>query len=359
MDPSQRSLYTLLEASEDNLYVAKDAAASSTKAQQRTSGWRRYIAPVVLLGTMIPTTFLLLHVFQARTTRNHIQPNNNSNNNSSSSKPNFINYQIYDSINDVYEYDHQLQKQQQTAGRHNVHLVPTLSVGLDSMCIGVITVSLIGLLGVAKGNRRLMNLYFGFVMVFISIQALFAVKGFLSGADWVRDALDRSWTNAYETDKDLIRDLQSEFNCKGFFDGEDRSLETNMGYEGHLPNCSDILEMTFGSRLERLGTTILWIRLIQLAGVMLLSILFRYLTILDQSDADKDEEALEAQQQSKMLDGSSQSGYYFLTEKQMADCDAHVPLLLRQEGDEDDIDCDDASSVVLSDDGSQITIVVA
>lgn len=47
-------------------------------------------------------------------------------------------------------------------------------------------------------------------MVFISIQALFAVKGFLSGADWVRDALDRSWTNAYETDKDLIRDLQSE-----------------------------------------------------------------------------------------------------------------------------------------------------
>jgi len=96
---------------------------------------------------------------------------------------------------------------------------------------------------------------------------------------------------------------------------------------------------------------------------MLLSILFKYLTILDESDAEKDEEALEAQQQSQMLDGSSQSGYYFLTEKQMADCDAHVPLLLCQEEeedeDEDDIDCDDASSVVLSDDGSQITIVVA
>ncbi|KAG0058832.1 hypothetical protein BGZ90_004749 [Linnemannia elongata] len=316
MDSSYRSSYTLLESSEDNLYVAKEAAASSTKAQQRTIGWRRYIAPVVLLGTM-----------------------------------------IYDGINDVYEYDQQPQKQQQTAGRHNVHLVPTLSVGLDSMCIGVIAVSLIGLLGVAKGNRRLMNLYFGFVMVFISIQALFAVKGFLSGAEWVRDALDRSWTNAYETDKDLIRDLQSEFNCKGFFDGEDRSLETSTGYEGHLPNCSDILEKTFGSRLERLGATILWIRLIQLAGVLLLSILFKYLAILDQADADKDEEALEAQQQSQMmLDGSSKSGYY-LTEKQMAECDAHVPLLLCQE--EDDSDCDDASSVVSSDDGSQITIVVA
>lgn len=95
--------------------------------------------------------------------------------------------------------------------------------------------------------------------------------------------------------------------------------------------------------------------------------------MLDQSDADKDEEALEAQQQSQMmLDGSSKSGYYFLTEKQMADCDVHVPLLLCQEEegeddggvrelytDENDSDCDDASSIVLSDDGSQITIVVA
>ncbi|KAF8935518.1 hypothetical protein BGZ47_009903 [Haplosporangium gracile] len=212
-----------------------------------------------------------------------------------------------------------------------------------------------------------MNLYFGFVMVFISIQALFAVKGFLSEADWVRDALDQSWTNAYETDKDLIRDLQFEFNCKGFFDGEDRSLETSIGYEDQLPSCSDILEKTFGSRLERLGTTILWIRLIQLAGVLLLSILFKYLAILDQSDIDKEEEALEAQH-SEMLD-SSRSKYYFLTEKQMADSDVHVPLLLCQEDeedgsirelytDEDDSDCDDVS-VVSSDDGSQIIIVVA
>ncbi|KAF9096902.1 hypothetical protein BGX23_010213 [Mortierella sp. AD031] len=185
------------------------------------------------------------------------------------------------------------------------------------MCIGAIAVSLIGLLGVAKGNRRLMNLYFGFVMVFISIQALLAVKGALSGADWVKDALDRSWTNAYETDPDLIRDLQIE----GFHDAEDRSLDTNTGYEGHLRNCSDILEMDFGKRLERLGTTVLWIRLIQLAGVLLLSFLFKYLVILDQSNLDKEreeEEALQAQQ----LMAADKSGYYFLTEKQISEMDA-------------------------------------
>ncbi|KAF9130852.1 hypothetical protein BGW39_002546 [Mortierella sp. 14UC] len=296
------------------------------------------------------------------TTRIHSQVN--PVNSTTNTAANFINFQIFDSIAD----------QQQSpppphpplSGRHNIHLVPTLSVGLDSMCIGVIAVSLIGLLGVARGNRRLMSLYFGFIMVFISIQALFAVKGFLSGADWVRDALDRSWTNAYQTDPDLIRDLQSEFNCKGFHDGEDRSLETSTeGYEGHLPNCSDILEQTFGRRLERLGSTILWIRLMQLAGVLLLSILFKYLAILDQSDLDKEEQLEEAQQ--LHLQGDSKAGYYFLTKKQMADSDAHVPLMLCQEEEEEeevlklytDDDEQDDASVVSSDEGSQITIVVA
>lgn len=106
-----------------------------------------------------------------------------------------------------------------------------------------------------------------------------------------------------------------------------------------------------------------------------MSILFKYLALLDQSDVDdKEERALEAQQQSGMLDGSSKAGYYFLTEKQMADSDAHVPLLLCQEEEDEDDDCirelytdgddgdydfEDALSVAVSDDGSQITIVVA
>ncbi|KAF9924213.1 hypothetical protein FBU30_005775 [Linnemannia zychae] len=299
----------------------------------------------------------------ARTTRNNA---------------NYINYQVYDGATDIIQ-DHtttpnkyqQHSQEGTSSGRHNIQLVPTLSIGLDSMCIGVIAVSVIGLLGVARGNRRLMNLYFGFVMLFISIQVLFAVKGFLSGEDWVRDALDRSWTNAYETDPDLIRDLQYEFNCKGFHDADDRSLETTTDkeetlYNGQLPNCGDILQSNFGSRLERLGTMILCIRLIQLAGVFLLSILFKYLTILDQADYDQDE--LESQQSSENV---HKAGYY-LTEKQLADADAYVPLLLSQEAEEeeeeeerarrewyagDDSDCDDAS-VVLSDDGSQITVVV-
>jgi len=114
-----------------------------------------------------------------------------------------------------------------------------------------------------------------------------------------------------------------------------------------------------------------------LAGVLLLSILFKYLAIMDQSDMDR--EQLEAQQQQE-----SKSGYYFLTEKQVAEADAHVPLLLSCEDDDDEEEerqklyaddhddlegAYDASLVSSSDsdldldsdseDGSQIAIVVA
>ncbi|KAF9902506.1 hypothetical protein EC991_004838 [Linnemannia zychae] len=243
------------------------------------------------------------------TTRAYSQVNpTNSNINTG---PNFINLQVFDGIKELEQSSPS--PSPPLSNRHNIHLVPTISVGLDSMCIGVIAVSLIGLLGVARGSRRLMNL----------------------------------------------------FNCRGFNDGEDRSLETSTeGYEGHLPSCSGILEQTFGKRLEHLGATIFWIRFIQLAGVLLLSMLFKYLAIMDQSDLDK-EGSLEEAQHSHLL-GDSKSGYY-LTEKQMADSDAHVPLLLCQEEQEEeevlemyaDDDGEDDASVVSSDDGSQITIVVA
>jgi hypothetical protein len=42
--------------------------------------------------------------------------------------------------------------------RNGITLTPTLSIGVDIMGIGVVLVSVMGLLGVAKGCRRLMNL---------------------------------------------------------------------------------------------------------------------------------------------------------------------------------------------------------
>ena len=52
-----------------------------------------------------------------------------------------------------------LQAQNQQAGvmQHGITLIPTLSVGVDIMGIGVVLVSVMGLIGVAKGCNRLMH----------------------------------------------------------------------------------------------------------------------------------------------------------------------------------------------------------
>lgn len=41
---------------------------------------------------------------------------------------------------------------------YTIALIPTLSAGVDIMGIGVVLVSIMGLFGVAKGSRRLVNL---------------------------------------------------------------------------------------------------------------------------------------------------------------------------------------------------------
>ncbi|KAF9437652.1 hypothetical protein BGZ76_011766 [Entomortierella beljakovae] len=217
-----------------------------------------------------------------------------------------------------------LQSQNLQAGsmQYGITLIPTLSVGVDIMGIGVVLVSIMGLFGVAKGCRRLMNLYFGFVLVFIAVQLGSAVFGFINGTSWVQDALEKSWSKAYETDKGLIQDLQDEFVCKGFKSDDDMSTPTSRNSDIYLPPCAEILQTRFGQRLQRLGSIVLCIRMIQLTGVLLLSILFRHLASVDQSDDDIDE------------DRSDEESLYFKSEKQIEDEDARVPLLL-EEDDED------------------------
>ncbi|KAF9356831.1 hypothetical protein BGX26_004690 [Mortierella sp. AD094] len=200
---------------------------------------------------------------------------------------------------------------------------------MDSMCIGVVLISLMGLFGVTKGNRRIMNLYFACVVVFIFIQGLFAIRGFLAGESWVQNVLDISWDAAYDSNPDLIKDLQKEFNCQGFNDQSDRSLELPLEADEHLPPCSGVLEMSFGKRLNKLASVILCIRLAQLAGVLLLSILFKYLAAMDRQEQNMDEE-----QEVTVTRFSEKHGYYF-NEKQDEEANARVPLLSVEEMDED------------------------
>ncbi|KAI1319296.1 hypothetical protein EDD11_004433 [Mortierella claussenii] len=179
-----------------------------------------------------------------------------------------------------------------------------------------------GLFGVAKGCKRLMNLYFALALCFTAVQVGHAVIGFISGPSWIQEALENSWDKAYESDKRLIRELQNELHCQGFQTQDDRGIEMPLGPQTYLPPCAEILQARFGRRLQRLGSMILCIRLIQMTGVFLLSILFQYLAEsekADKSDQDQDQD---------------QDSAYFRSEKQIEDEYARIPLLA---GEDDDL----------------------
>ncbi|KAF9951544.1 hypothetical protein BGZ72_006964 [Mortierella alpina] len=224
-----------------------------------------------------------------------------------------------------------LQTQSSQAGslQHGITLTPTFSVGVDIMGIGVVVVSIMGLLGVAKGCKRLMNLYFVLVLCFIAVQAVYAITGFMSGTSWILEALEKSWDRAYDTDKGLIRDLQIEFNCQGFSSQDDRAVLVPRSFEEPVPFCADILQQRFGKRLRRLGSLILCIRLIQLTGVLLLSILFKHLAMMEQTEEEQ-------------TDSGDEECGYFKSEKQLEDEGARVPLLSGEDEDLPRYSLDDA-----------------
>ncbi|KAF9392162.1 hypothetical protein BGX21_011073, partial [Mortierella sp. AD011] len=71
---------------------------------------------------------------------------------------------------------------------------------MDSMSVGVVLISFMGLIGVIKKSRRIMNLYFACVVVSIFIQGLFTIRGFLIGKGRVHNV----------SNLDLINKLQKE-----------------------------------------------------------------------------------------------------------------------------------------------------
>ncbi|KAG0332662.1 hypothetical protein BG004_001154 [Podila humilis] len=216
---------------------------------------------------------------------------------------------------------------------HGVTLIPTLSVGVDLMGIGIIFISIIGLFGVVRGSKKLMNVYFVSVLCFNAFQVVHTIVGFTSGSKWTINALERSWEKAYNRDQSLIHDMQREFGCLGFYTHDDRSGGMEMGSGSIIPVCSEVLQARFGRKLERIGYLILCIRLIQLTGLFLLSILFKHLASMD--SIEEQETEVEEEAESENEKGTREKSY-FLSEKQLEEGGCRIPLLANSEDDDDD-----------------------
>ncbi|KAF9332357.1 hypothetical protein BG006_004780 [Podila minutissima] len=260
--------------------LLEDSEAITTQQKKRFScSWSSHIIPTVVLGAMFPTSVILARLLRE-----------------------------------------QLNNSRPSSMDSGVALVPILSVGIDMASIAVLSISVLGLIGVIRGCRRLMNLYFGLVLAFIGVQVGYAVARFISGTSWIEASLERSWGDAYHKDPSMIYDLQTEFNCRGFKTQDDRAVDTP-GSDVYLPPCSQVLETMYGSQLDRMGSMIVCIRLIQLGSVFLLSILFKYLAVLD-SESSSIEPGSPSERSL-----SDDELPFFVPEKQLEDHDARIPLL--------------------------------
>ncbi|KAG0085433.1 hypothetical protein BGZ93_005376 [Podila epicladia] len=273
---SQRQPIMLLEDSE---------TITAQQKKRFSCSWSSYIIPTVVLGAMFPTCVILARLLQE-----------------------------------------QLRDSRPSPMDRGVALVPTLAVGVDMASIAVLSISVLGLTGVIRGSRRLMNLYFGLVLAFIGVQVGYALVAFISGTSWVETSLERSWGDAYQKDPNTIYDLQTEFNCRGFKTQDDRAVDT-LGSDGYLPPCSQVLETMYGSQLDRMGSMIVCIRLIQLGSVLLLSILFKYLAVLDSESSSLEP----GSPTERSL--SDDKLPFFVSEKQLEDQDARIPLLFPESED--------------------------
>ncbi|KAG0055959.1 hypothetical protein BGZ83_006884 [Gryganskiella cystojenkinii] len=126
------------------------------------------------------------------------------------------------------------------------------------------------------------------------------LQQFLMSTQWIDEALDRSWDRAFDSDRSLIQELQYEFHCLGFKDAQDRAMPYSS--EGVMPQpCAQVMRTMFGKRLQHLGLILLSIRLLQLAGVLLLTVLIKYLAALDQEQREKQEQEEQQQQAEQEL----------------------------------------------------------
>ncbi|OZJ04603.1 hypothetical protein BZG36_02050 [Bifiguratus adelaidae] len=171
-----------------------------------------------------------------------------------------------------------------------ITITPELDYSIDALSVFVFAVTLIGLIGVWKKNNRLMNLYFLIIVSFIGYQVISATLAYLTSTSWMQDNLDRLWGEAYEKDRNLIRDIQAEFQCRGYNDPTDRAATMSFFDEDEevLPACAPVLLEALGSKFSALAMTMYSVRVVQLLAVLLVCGLFYALITQDEEEEGQD-----------------------------------------------------------------------
>ncbi|KAM3589165.1 hypothetical protein VKS41_000043 [Umbelopsis sp. WA50703] len=160
-----------------------------------------------------------------------------------------------------------------------VALVPSISIQLTWMDALVLLASSVGMWGIARADRIMMR-----------IQLIVSTAVLQNKDQYILNNLRQSWVRAYESNKNVILDIQREFRCQGFANPEDVMVQMPELY-GALTGCQLPLIQRFGSKMYSIGVMTMIIRLIQFVGIFLLSFVLHQLRVADdEADMEEDEE---------------------------------------------------------------------
>jgi hypothetical protein len=136
-------------------------------------------------------------------------------------------------------------------------LVPEMT--LDVMALAVCMASCAGIVGMLRRSRTLILIYLSILLAFTAFQLTLSLQAILDPSPWISRSIEDACARASPT---FIVDLEIEFGCS------DYAIITETEYT-ILP-CADLLADKLTPRLTMLIWAIFWIRLAQLAGVLVI-----------------------------------------------------------------------------------------
>ncbi|CAG8449065.1 6170_t:CDS:2 [Ambispora leptoticha] len=175
-------------------------------------------------------------------------------------------------------------------------LTPSLSFNGDDVfvaCIWVIT--MLGISGLVRQKKIFGQFLAAFLIAFTALQTFLAFCGVFTNNRAIASSLNGAWQRAYENNKDLLKEIQYEFSCKGFASIDDRSVEIPESYD---VSCGIVMVQRFGPQLYYVVMMMFISRLIQSIGVFALTYIFQKL--IQSSSHNEDPESFTVHYQSEV-----------------------------------------------------------
>jgi len=113
----------------------------------------------------------------------------------------------------------------------------TIAAGVVVLGVFVFLVSFLGFWGAIRENRFLLMVYFAIVLLFVIIEFSLGIAAYVK-RDEMPGLVDAQWTFLYTNERTIIEDIETTFQCCGWYNETDRAVPPM--FEGDLNTCVEV-----------------------------------------------------------------------------------------------------------------------